>query len=813
MAKKKAGKVMILPRGNWDASVAYTILDLVNAPNSATYLAKKDVPAGTPLTDETYWQEFLGSEYGGLSREAKLALLECFKYVTWVDDQGQARYDALRVALNIDEEATLESITAIFSQGSNIIYDDATLDSLKQYLTVKANYSDSTSTNVANYTLSGTLTAGTSTITVTYEDKTTTFNVTVTHKEATLQSITAVFDQGSNVIYDDAALEDLKQYLTVTANYSDSTSVNVTNYSLSGALAAGTSTITVVYENKTTTFNVTVTHREVILQSITAVFNQGGIVIYDDTVLDDLKQYLTVTGHYSDSTTATITGYTLSGTLTAGTSTITVTYNNKTTTFNVTVTHKPATLQSITAAFNQGSAVIYDDATLDSLKQYLTVTGYYSDSTTATITGYILSGTLAAGTSAITVTYEGKAATFNVTVTHKAIIPEGYSEKYVIIAGEKTKAKNANEILTDYQCNSQTNMIIKGKLTVAEIPDGNNTASLFTDHSADGYGIALNRTKDSSGQWTIPIYPVYRGGVRYNIQPDDLNFPRDSVHTFELYANDVLKRDGIVIGTSITDGGKTSGKGICIFGDTHDLSEIYSFKIYEGDTLVRNYVPCVRESDSMAGFYDTVEGQFWGNANLTSRSVPVGYTEKTAIVAGSKTNDKNANEILTDYYLNSATRIVARCRTAMEFTSNWAGASIFTDHSTDGYGFQVSKNSIDVYKVSSYRGGTQYMLENVQTDSNSIYTYEFWPNNAVLRDGTAIIENVIDGGKTSGKGMCILGDTHINTVLYYLKVYEGDTLVRNYVPCVRDSDSMAGFYDTVEDQFWSNENLAPLQES
>lgn len=45
----------------------------------------------------------------------------------------------------------------------------------------------------------------------------------------------------------------------------------------------------------------------------------------------------------SDSTTQTVTAYTLSGTLTIGTSVITVTYSGKTTTFNVTVSQPPYT--------------------------------------------------------------------------------------------------------------------------------------------------------------------------------------------------------------------------------------------------------------------------------------------------------------------------------------------------------------------------------------------------------------------------------------------------------------------------------------
>ena len=79
------------------------------------------------------------------------------------------------------------------------------------------------------------------------------------------------------------------------------------------------------------------------LVSISAVYTQSGTV-YDTDSLNSLKTDLVVTAHYSDSTTATITNYTLSGTLTAGTSTITVAYGGKTTTFTVTVTEYVRTL-------------------------------------------------------------------------------------------------------------------------------------------------------------------------------------------------------------------------------------------------------------------------------------------------------------------------------------------------------------------------------------------------------------------------------------------------------------------------------------
>lgn len=80
--------------------------------------------------------------------------------------------------------------------------------------------------------------------------------------------------------------------------------------------------------------------------------------------------------------------------------------------------YPPANLVSISAVFTQGDHTIYDTDELDTLKQYLVVTAAYDDQTMQTVTGYTLSGTLAEGTSVITVSYGGKTATFNVTVTH-----------------------------------------------------------------------------------------------------------------------------------------------------------------------------------------------------------------------------------------------------------------------------------------------------------------------------------------------------------------------------------------------------------
>ena len=271
-----------------------------------------------------------------LSGDIKAALLTLAQKVAYVDEHGQDYYDALYNALY--PPAELLTITASFAQGSHTVYDTDTLDSLKPYLTVTGAYDDGTSRTITSYTLSGTLTEGTSTITVTAGGKTATFTVSVTHKVAQLTGVSAVFTQGSAVIYDNASLDDLKPYLVVTASYDDGTSAAVSGYTLSGTLAAGTSTITASYSGFTDTFTVAVTERPVTLVSISAVFTQGQNVVYDTDSLDTLKPYLVVTAHYDDNTDTVVSNYTLSGTLTGGTSTVTVSFGGKTTTFTVTVT-------------------------------------------------------------------------------------------------------------------------------------------------------------------------------------------------------------------------------------------------------------------------------------------------------------------------------------------------------------------------------------------------------------------------------------------------------------------------------------------
>jgi beta-lactamase superfamily II metal-dependent hydrolase len=136
--------------------------------------------------------------------------------------------------------------------------------------------------------------------------------------------------------------------LVVTANYSDSTSADVTSSCTlsptngSTLSTAGTQTVNVSYTysgvTKTASFDVTVSSSSTVTLSSIAVTAQPTKVSY--TVGETLDTTgMQVTATYSDGSTAVVTGWSVSSPdmSTVGTKEVTVNYNGKTDTFNITV--------------------------------------------------------------------------------------------------------------------------------------------------------------------------------------------------------------------------------------------------------------------------------------------------------------------------------------------------------------------------------------------------------------------------------------------------------------------------------------------
>lgn len=98
-----AGRVAIVPKGEWSANATYKRLDAVTY-NNTLYFAKKEVPAGTATSNTEYWSK---SIVGGASA------------IATTEDAGVVKPDGK--SMSVDESGTL----SINLDGTTITLDEA----------------------------------------------------------------------------------------------------------------------------------------------------------------------------------------------------------------------------------------------------------------------------------------------------------------------------------------------------------------------------------------------------------------------------------------------------------------------------------------------------------------------------------------------------------------------------------------------------------------------------------------------------------------------------------------------------------------
>lgn len=239
-------------------------------------------------------------------------------------------------------------------------------------------------------------------------------------------------------------------------------------------------------------------------------------------------------------------------------------------------------------------------------------------------------------------------------------------------------------------------------------------------------------------------------------------------------------------------------------------AKLRSVFIYDNGTLVRDFVPCRRDSDRAVGLYDMVNGVFYGNVGTgiftcpePPMELPQGYTQ-VAYIESSGTQCIN-----TGFKPNQDTRVVvdiqvvsfdgyaplfgARVASKNAEYATWAIAE--TDIQ-DGYGTQaesklvaeaLKRNIIDKNKNMLYVGGVLLKTHTAQT---------FAPNYPIF------LFNINTAGSTTGSFKTF-------AKLYSCQIYDNGTLIRDYVPCLNPSGT-AGLYDMVNGVFYGNAGTGSL---
>ena len=195
---------------------------------------------------------------GGLTEDVKQASLQIAEKVAYIDEHGQDYYDELYTAF-------YDNMWNVTNTLSNAVNSNSATKTLKDG-TYTAIISAATGYTLEGATVSVTMNGAniTSSVynngTISIPSVTGDVVITVVAVALTVVSISAVYTQ-SGTVYDTDSLDSLKADLVVTAMFNDSSTevVPSADYTLSGTLTVGTSTVTVSYEGQTATFSVSVT--------------------------------------------------------------------------------------------------------------------------------------------------------------------------------------------------------------------------------------------------------------------------------------------------------------------------------------------------------------------------------------------------------------------------------------------------------------------------------------------------------------------------------------------------------------------------
>ena len=273
-------------------------------------------------------------------------------------------------------------------------------------------------------------------------------------------------------------------------------------------------------------------------------------------------------------------------------------------------------LSSITAAYDQDRP-IYDCDPLSIVKLDLVVTASYSDGTSETLSDsdYELSGTLTGGTSTITVSYEGKTDTIEVTVRD---VPTGYT-KYDYIEryagnGASVYTTKASQIRLAPVTNlNEINIVFKYCAPTGHI----SPSAIFGRRDGTGYSKSLAFYADnaslgfhSHGCDGTPSKPPATNDVPHIVKymanassPSTVQVDDGTAVSITWANNNTLSNLDVSLLTNAWDDNSNSA-----LSQANQCGFIRYYSLT--GTLLAYYVIAVRDADNVIGVYDLVGQTF-----------------------------------------------------------------------------------------------------------------------------------------------------------------------------------------------------------
>lgn len=377
---------------------------------------------------------------------------------------------------------------------------------------------------------------------------------------------------------------------------------------------------------------------------------------------------------------------------------------------------------------------------------------------------------------------------------------------------------------------------------IIELPEGykqvqyiETTGSQFIDtgilpNTSTRWELDIQYTEKSTNQYCynglynnsncrFDIAYVKNGNFRLNIGSQSTFEPRKGDSSRHLFALDIPRKrveiDEDIYECSFNFTNATKG-GIRI-GNRYDESisypcseKIYVSKIYSNDIFEQYLIPCYRVSDHVVGMYDLIGKNFYENSGTGA------FIEGPEILNGGNNNFSNnytkvqyiegtgTQYIDTLYRLNSNSNVSIEYKLT-ELDTITRGRGIFGCYEGPKSRYEIFARKDGYVEPGFY---DVYDSKTLQLDLDR--------HTIVIQNGEACLDN--NRSVSLGKGTFEQKNTaylfHFNSEItdylpmkgriYSAKIWDGEKIVRDLVPCYRNHDNTAGMYDMVEDIFYTN---------
>ena len=292
-------------------------------------------------------------------------------------------------------------------------------------------------------------------------------------------------------------------------------------------------------------------------------------------------------------------------------------------------------------------------------------------------------------------------------------------------------------------------------------------------------------------------------GARYRVMTDKGQF----------YLNDELVSSLSTSNTLITS---TVNMYLFALGTTSGVdsrgmrARIYSCRFYEGNTLIRNFIPVRWDTTGEVGLYDTVEKKFYTNDGADEFIAGENRYQQLEYIQSTGTQ-----YIDTGYYHHTAK---TNYKWGMMLKGLPASSVVYhspfgarTSHdSNDAYYMGINHTDMHCYGcIGGYKQdpfNPNLILSNdVYYEGKMDYTSGLYINGNYYsmpgREGRlSSFSCYIFAGNWNGTA-----DEFFWGRIYYLKIYDIDTLVRNFIPVRDKKTGKVGLFDKVSSTFYANQ--------